>query len=100
MVTTEKVLAALEHLGVGVVDGHVEAKSLEEDVLVVDQLLGLFVVRLRGRIKDEVNVNRWRDERGSHLRVDVQLTLVGEDEHVSDPDDVLQLPGLLLHLGC
>ena len=34
-------LAALDDVGVGVVDRHVEAEGLQQDVLVADQLLGL-----------------------------------------------------------
>ena len=34
-------LTALDDVGVGMVDGHVEAEGLEQDVLVADQLLGL-----------------------------------------------------------
>jgi hypothetical protein len=43
-------LAASYDVRVRVVDGHVKAKSLQEYVLVGDQLLGLLVVRFRSEI--------------------------------------------------
>ena len=40
-------LATLEHLSVWMVDGYIKAKSLQQNVLIVDELLRLLVVLLQ-----------------------------------------------------
>jgi len=65
-------LAGAHHMRVRMIDGHIETQRLQQHVLVEDKLLGEFgVVLLGGR----------------------RQALVGS------PDNVLQLPRLLLHLG-
>lgn len=51
-------LTALEHLCVGVVNGHVKPKSLKENVLIIDQLLGLFHVLLQ--LTDGRHCKAWK----------------------------------------
>lgn len=65
----------LDDVGVRMVDGHVEAERLQEHVLVEDEVLRLFQVRVPGDV----------------LRARVQT-------RVHHLDHVLQLPGLLLDL--
>ncbi len=40
-------LTTANDVSVGVVDGHVEAERLQQDVLVGDQLLSFFLIRIR-----------------------------------------------------
>lgn len=63
----------LDHMRVGMINGHIKAERLQQHVLVKDEVLRLFLVRLFGR-------------------------LLAVQAHVCYPDHVLQLAGLLLHL--